>query len=150
MSTQRNVQIFFKSQNKMNQKFQSGDQRSFHKTISKDDIAQFDNGTVHEVYSTFAIARDAEWSGRLFVLEMKEEGEEGIGTFIHVNHLAPAFPGQEIRFDATFEEITEKGEIITSFRVFQGERLIAEGRQGQRILLRTKIDLIFEKLRNNS
>jgi predicted thioesterase len=150
MSTQRNVQIFFKSQNKMNQKFQSGDQRSFYKTISNDDIAQFDNGTVHEVYSTFAIARDAEWSGRLFVLEMKEEGEEGIGTFIHVNHLAPAFPGQEIRFDATFEEITEKGEIITSFRVFQGERLIAEGRQGQRILLRTKIDLIFEKLRNNS
>ena len=68
MSTQRNVQIFFKSQNKMNQKFQSGDQRSFYKTISKDDIAQFDNGTVHEVYSTFAIARDAEWSGRLFVL----------------------------------------------------------------------------------
>ena len=134
----------------MNQKFQSGDQRSFHKTISKDDIAQFDNGTVHEVYSTFAIARDAEWSGRLFVLEMKEEGEEGIGTFIHVNHLAPAFPGQEIRFDATFEEITEKGEIITSFRVLQGERLIAEGRQGQRILLRTKIEQIFEKFRTNT
>jgi predicted thioesterase len=67
-----------------------------------------------------------------------------------VNHLAPAFPGQEIRFDATFEEITEKGEIITSFRVLQGERLIAEGRQGQRILLRTKIEQIFEKFRTNT
>lgn len=133
----------------MIRKFQTGDKKSYHKTIANDDIAQFESGIVHEVYSTFAIARDAEWSGRLFVLEMKEDGEEGIGTFIHVNHLSAAFPGQKIYYEATFEEINEKGEIITSFTAFQGDRIIAKGRQGQRILLKTKIDQIFEKLRMN-
>ena len=62
--------------------FQPGDVKSFVHVVTEADTARFDSGEVHNVYSTFALARDAEWSGRLFVLEMKEEGEEGIGTAI--------------------------------------------------------------------
>jgi fluoroacetyl-CoA thioesterase len=61
--------------------FKIGDSKTFTKMVTTNDIAQFDEGTVHEVYGTFALGRDAEWSSRLFVLEMKEEDEEGIGTF---------------------------------------------------------------------
>jgi predicted thioesterase len=60
--------------------FKQGDVKRYSKVVSIDELASFESGTVHEVYSTFALARDAEWSGRLFVLEMKEEDEEGIGT----------------------------------------------------------------------
>jgi predicted thioesterase len=95
------------------------------------------------VYSTFSIAKDAEWSGRLFVLDMKEDDEEGIGTSISVNHKSPAFVGEEIMYIATFEEITDKKEIITSYKAYAGKRLIAEGIQGQRILPKAKIDDIF-------
>jgi predicted thioesterase len=98
------------------------------------------------VYSTFALARDAEWSGRLFVLEMKEEGEEGIGTRITVEHKSPSFVGQELTFIATFEEITARNEIITSYQVCCGERIIAEGIQGQKILKKETINALFNSL----
>jgi len=132
----------------MKNPFQKGDQKIFSKYVLQNELASFESGTVHEVYSTFALARDAEWSGRLFVLEMKEEGEEGIGTKIHVDHKGPAFVGDEIKFVATFEEITDRGEIITSFKAFSKDRLIAQGLQGQRILKKETLDQMFESLSN--
>jgi len=128
--------------------FKKGDQVQYKKVIQHNEIASFESGTVHEVYSTFAIARDAEWSGRIFVLEMKEEDEEGIGTRISVEHKSPAFVGEEILFIATFEEITERNEIITSFKAYSGERLIAEGIQGQKILKKDKIDRLFNDIKS--
>ena len=128
--------------------FKKGDQVQYKKVILHNEIASFESGTVHEVYSTFAIARDAEWSGRIFVLEMKEEDEEGIGTRISVEHKSPAFVGEEILFIATFEEITERNEIITSFKAHCGERLIAEGIQGQKILNKERIDQIFNGIKS--
>jgi fluoroacetyl-CoA thioesterase len=126
--------------------FSQGDQKEFTKVVSINEIASFESGTVHEVYSTFAIARDAEWSGRLFVLEMKESDEEGIGTRITVEHKSPAFVGQEIKFISSFDEITERNEIITSYKAYSGERLIAEGIQGQKILKKEKINALFNQL----
>lgn len=127
--------------------FKHGDVKEYTKTVQSDEIAAFDSGMVHEVYSTFSIARDAEWSGRLFVLEMKEEGEEGIGTQISVQHKGPAFIGDTIRYVSTFEEITERGEILTSYKAYCGERLVAEGLQGQKILPKVKLDQLFDRVR---
>ncbi|MGI9190563.1 MAG: thioesterase family protein [Chitinophagaceae bacterium] len=126
--------------------FHTGNKKEFIRVVRPEDIAQFDSGTVHPVYATFALARDAEWSGRLFVLDMKEEHEEGIGTRLDIQHVSPAFVGQTVRFEACFEEITAKGEIINSFEAFVGERLIAKGRQGQRILPKEKIEKRFNEL----
>lgn len=128
--------------------FHKGDQKEYKKTVLPTDIASFESGTVHEVYSTFALTRDAEWSGRLFVLEMKENDEEGIGTKIEVEHNSPAFIGDEIKFIATFEYVTERYEIITSYKAFCGERLIAQGVQGQKILKKEKIDALFRSITN--
>ena len=126
--------------------FKQGDVKRYSKVVSIDELASFESGTVHEVYATFALARDAEWSGRLFVLEMKEEDEEGIGTRITVEHKSPAFVGQELTFTATFEEITARNEIITSYQVCCGERIIAEGIQGQKILKNETIEALFNSL----
>lgn len=124
-------------------KFKKGDMKSFNKTVTSEDLARFESGTVHEVYATFALARDAEWSGRLFVLEMKEEDEEGIGTQIEVKHLSPALLGSSLKFESVFEGISEKGEILTSFKIFCEQRMIAEGTQTQRILKKEKIEKLF-------
>ena len=59
--------------------YKIGDQKIFEKTVGAQDIAEFESGTVHNVYATFALGRDAEWSSRLFVLDMKDADEEGIG-----------------------------------------------------------------------
>lgn len=126
--------------------FQRGDKQEFVRVIRSEDIAQFDSGTVHPVYATFALARDAEWSGRLFVLAMKEDHEEGIGTLLEIQHVSPAFVGQTVRFEACFIEVTAKGEIINSFEAFVGDRLVARGKQGQRILPKEKIERLFAGL----
>jgi predicted thioesterase len=129
----------------MKNTFQKGDKKEYSIVVSESDIAKFESGVVHTVYSTFALCRDAEWSGRLFVLEMREEHEEGIGTSISIEHKSPAFVGDKVTFTAQFEEIKENGEIINSFVANVGERLIATGEQGQRILPKSKLDHVFKK-----
>lgn len=129
----------------MKNPFQPGDVLKFRHTVTGDDTAKFESGQVHAVYSTFALARDAEWSGRLFVLEMKEEGEEGIGTGITVKHVSPALMGQEVTFTATLHEVN-KNEVITDYVAKVGDRIIAEGRQWQKILPKEKLDKLFESL----
>jgi predicted thioesterase len=130
--------------------FQQGEIRKYSRNVTRNDIAAFESGTVHEVYSTFALARDAEWSGRLFVLEMKEEDEEGIGTQINIKHRSVAFINDLILFESRFEHITERQEIITSFKAYCGDRLIAEGTQGQKILKKLKIGEMLDAQRKHS
>lgn len=127
-------------------KFNIGDKKYFERTIRKLDSASFEGDMVHPVYATFAITRDAEWCSRLFVLEMKDETEEGIGTFANVNHLSPALIGETVLYEATLEEV--KGHAVTcSFKATIGKRLIAEGKTGQKILKKEKIEKLFDGLK---
>jgi fluoroacetyl-CoA thioesterase len=112
--------------------FNINDTKVYKKIITEADIAAFESVT--EVYSTFSLARDAEWCGRLFVLEMIEPHEQGIGKHIDVNHVSPAFIGQEVLFISTLAEVSSKNEVHTHFEAFVGERKIAFGTQVQKIL----------------
>jgi fluoroacetyl-CoA thioesterase len=125
--------------------FNCGDVKTYVKKVGEKDIAQFESGTVHEVYGTFALGRDAEWCSRLFVLEMKDEDEEGIGTFLNITHHSPALLGQEVVFTA---EITKLEKNIIDCRVVAkvNERLIAECSTGQKIIKKEKLNLLFESL----
>lgn len=130
----------------MIQPFAIGATKTYTHTVVDTDAARFDSGEVHPVYSTFSIARDAEWAGRLFVLEMKEADEEGIGTGITVTHHAPALMGQEVIFTATLTEVN-KNEVIVDYTAHTGERLVATGKTWQKILKKEKIERLFEGLR---
>jgi fluoroacetyl-CoA thioesterase len=125
--------------------FKVGDRKTFYKIVNDADTANFDSGQVHPVYATFALGRDAEWCCRLFVLEMKEEDEEGIGTFLTIEHQSPSLVNNQVIFTATVERLT-KNEIICSYEAKVGERLIAFGKQGQKILKKEKINQIFNSL----
>ncbi|MFN8310912.1 MAG: hypothetical protein U0T73_13200 [Chitinophagales bacterium] len=131
----------------MKNNFQPGDKKIFVRQVTTSDLAVFESGAVHQVYATFAIARDAEWAGRLFVLEMKEENEEGIGTYVHVNHHSPALLHQQVQFEAVLEK-TDRNNVHCSFKAFAGNRLIASGTTGQKIVLREKLDAVFRSLEN--
>jgi fluoroacetyl-CoA thioesterase len=124
----------------------TGDKKYFTKTVSKEDGAAFESGAVHEVYSTFAIARDAEWCCRLFVLEMKEEDEEGIGIFVNVNHQSPALINSEILFEAEIMEL-HGNSVNCKWNAKVGDRIIAEGTQGQKILKKDRLEKIFNDLK---
>ena len=122
-----------------------GDKKVYEKIVTSEDTAAFHGEEVHPVYSTFALGHDAEWAGRLFVLELKEEDEEGIGTRLVIEHLSPAFVGERIIIEATLLSL-KKREVRCSFLVRSGERIIAKGETSQKILKREKINEIFTSL----
>ncbi len=126
-----------------------GTARIFRKIVVADDLAHFEAGAVHDVYSTFALARDAEWSGRLLVLELKEDGEEGIGTGLTIEHLGPAFRGEEVVLESTLTEIN-RNEVVSEFTVSVDTRPVARGVQKQKILPKEKIQRAFERARTQN
>lgn len=130
----------------MKNPFSVGDKKAFTHLVKEEDTPLFPEGKVHPVYSTYALARDAEWTTRLFVLEMKEKDENGIGTFVNVVHHSPALVGDEVIFYGTFESLN-KNEITCSFEAKVGERLIASGSTGQKILKKEKLQNIFSALK---
>ncbi len=129
-------------------KFKVGDKKKFERTVRVEDTATFESGVVHNVYATFALTRDAEWTSRLFVLEMKEETEEGIGTFVTVKHFSPALVGYSVLFEAVIDELNGN-EVNCSFTAKHKGRLIAEGKTGQKILKKDRIEKLFEELKND-
>lgn len=131
----------------MRNPFQIGDQKTYTKIVSQEETARFESGEVHPFYGTFALARDAEWSSRLFVLEMKEEAEEGIGTFVEIQHLSPALVGDEVVFTAQLEEVTGNN-VICSIEAKVGARIIARGRTGQKILRKEKLEQLQAQIQS--
>lgn len=123
--------------------YQVGDTVSLHFVVGDSDLAAFNGERVHPFYSTFALGRDAEWTCRQFVLNMKEDDEEGIGSFLNIRHKSPALLGEQVTITAQII-VLEGNRIDCSFRVEINERLIAEGEQGQRILKKTKIDQLIQ------
>lgn len=124
--------------------FAPGDQKFFTRTVSSGDVAAFHGETVHDVLATFALARDFEWSSRLFFLELKEDDEEGVGTFLSIEHKGPAFVGEEVIFTATVEKL--EGTVLTcAIEAKVNDRLIASGKTGQKMLKRERLKKIFTK-----
>ncbi len=124
--------------------FHKGDQKIFRRKVLPEDQAIFNGELLHNVCSTFALARDFEWSSRLFFLEMKESDEEGVGTSLMIDHKGPAFVGEEMVITATVED-AESREFVCSIEARVGDRLIAIGRTGQKMLKKTRLKEIFAK-----
>ncbi len=122
----------------MNNPFQIGDTKVYQKLVTAADFARFDDGLVHAVCSTFSLAQAAEWAGRLFVLEMKEKDEEGIGTFLTINHKSPAFESETVTITATLKAVNGH-EVICSYEARVRDRLVADGETGQKILKKEKL-----------
>jgi len=123
--------------------FKPGDQKSFKRIVVESDCAIFDGELLHRVCSTFALARDFEWSSRLFFLEMKEHDEEGVGTMLSINHKSPAFVSEVVMFTATVDKM-KKNELICIIEAKVGDRIIATGRTGQKMLKREKLKELFK------
>ena len=123
-----------------------GEIRILKKVVSNEDLATFETGNVHPFYSTFSLGRDVEWACRQFVLEMKEDDEEGIGTFLNISHKSPALLGDSIEIRAMLTEL-EGNTVNCSFVVMVSDRLVAEGTQGQKILKKEKVLRLIDQIR---
>lgn len=125
--------------------FSIGDKKIYETIVTEDKLARFDAGLVHSVYSTFALGKDAEWACRLFVLEMKDIGEEGIGSYLSIEHISPAPLGSKVKIEATLLEV-RANEVICSYEAFANGFLIATGKQSQKIIDKAKFDQLIQRI----
>jgi fluoroacetyl-CoA thioesterase len=125
--------------------FKPGDKKQTHYRVKESDVAAFHGKVVHRVCATFTLAREIEWATRQFVLEMRDDDEEGIGTSVSIDHRSPAFVGEEIVVTAWVDEINAH-ELICSYEAKVDDRIIALGKTGQKILKREKIAKLFKDL----
>lgn len=126
--------------------FKIGDIKVYITTIKAEDTATFNGREVHPVCATFALARDIEWSSRLFVLEMKEDDEEGIGTMLTIEHKSPARVAEQLEITATVSELNGH-ELICDYVAKVGERLVAIGQTGQKILKKEKVEQLYSGIK---
>ncbi len=124
--------------------FKTGDEKIYRTVVQESDQAIFHGELLHPVCSTFALARDMEWSSRLFFIDMKEDDEEGVGTRLCIDHYSPAFVGDELTITATIAKL-EGNELICAIEVRVGARIVARGETGQRMVKREKLNRIFRQ-----
>lgn len=114
--------------------------------VQPEDVAAFEGKVVHEVCATFTLAREVEFASRQFVLIMKSEEEEGIGTEVTIKHKAPAFVGEEVVIEAVINFLTA-GELNCTYTASVGDRLIAEGTTGQKVFSKENLKKHFNRLK---
>ncbi|MEM6361083.1 MAG: hypothetical protein AAF149_05005 [Bacteroidota bacterium] len=120
----------------------SGDQITHTFQVKPEDLATFQDSNVHEVCSTFALAREIEWCSRKFVLKIKDDDHEGIGIKLNINHKSPAFLNNTVEIIASVQSFIEN-ELICFFEARVGARIIADGITGQKLLKKSRIKEIF-------
>lgn len=117
-------------------------------TVTEDMCPAFDGVVVHRVYSTWSMAHHMEIAARKVLAPHLEEHEEGIGSHLSINHLAPTPLGHRVRVVAEAVEIspTTLGCDVNAYHVREiGEKLIGKGKQVQRILPKEKLRQLIER-----
>jgi len=125
-----------------------GDVRIYQKVVDVSDLVNFHGEILHKVCSTFALGRDMEWASRLFFIDMKEDHEEGVGTFLNIKHHSPAFLQEQLVVKATVVSLV-KNELTCDIEVRVGDRLIATGQTGQKMLTKSRLQEIFKEPNNS-
>ena len=106
------------------------------------DIASFRGVPIHHVCSTFALAREFEYAGRLVYESGRQAEEQAIGVTVSVEHLAPAFVGSELQIEATPTSFS-KGLLACKVSAYCAGKLIATGQTTQKVLPTSIINQIL-------
>ncbi len=112
--------------------------------VTEDMCPAFDDIVVHRVYSTWSMAHHMELAARKVLAPHLDEHEEGIGSHISIDHLAPTPVGRTVRVIAEAVEIDDST-VVCEICVYDGDRLVGRGRQIQRVLPKTKLKSLIER-----
>lgn len=117
-------------------------------TVTEDMCPAFDGIIVHRVYSTWSMAHHMELAARKVLAPHLEDHEEGIGSHLSIDHLAPTPLGHRVRLVAIAVELGPTTLVcdVTAHHVREGgDRLVGRGKQIQRILPKTKLASLIER-----
>ena len=99
---------------------------------------------VHRVYSTWSMAHHMELAARMVLAPHLDEHEEGIGSHLTIDHLAPTPVGHTVRVVATALEVGPTT-VVCDLNAYDGDRLVGRGRQVQRVLPRTTLESLIKR-----
>lgn len=112
--------------------------------VTPDMCPAFDGVIVHRVYSTWSLAHHMEIAARKVLAPHLEEHEEGIGTHLSIDHLAPTPVGKTVRVVATCTEVTDR-RVTCAVNAYEGDRLIGRGVQVQRVLPKDVLQALIQR-----
>ena len=109
----------------------------------------FDGVVVHRVCSTWDMAHHMEIAARMVLAPHLNDDEEGIGSHLHIDHLAPAPVGSIITVRAEAVELNGST-LVCAVEAREGKTVLATGRQTQRILPRATLNDIMHQAMTRS
>jgi fluoroacetyl-CoA thioesterase len=112
--------------------------------VTEDMCPAFDGIVVHRVYSTWSLAHHMELAARKVLVPYLEDHEEGLGSHLSVDHLAPTPLGKTVRVVAEATEV-DSHRVACDVRGYDGNRLVARGRQVQHVLPKKTILSLIER-----
>ena len=122
-----------------------GSEIDHHFVVDESMFPTFNSQTVHPVCSTYHLVKEIEWTSRKFVLIVMSSDEEGVGTKVTINHLAPALKGEEVKIHAVVDFFDGR-ELICSYEARVKNRIIAKGETGQKIVKKEKLVRLLSSL----
>ncbi len=127
--------------------FEPGIVRELTFTVTEDMCPAFDGVIVHRCYSTWSVAHHFELAARKVLAEFLEDHEEGIGSHVSVDHLAPCPLGREVRIRAELTEIRtgRNPRVFCDITAHDGDRLLARGTQVQVVMDKNDLRNYIEK-----
>jgi len=112
-------------------------------TVTDQMSAGFDEKVIHHVCSTWDLAHHFEIAARKALEPHLEEGEQGIGSRIVVDHLKPAPVDKNVAVEAVVTKVDEST-VVCSIKAKIGDIVVATGEQIQRIFPTETINRIIE------
>lgn len=104
----------------------------------------FDGVVVHHVCATWTLVHYMELAGRRVLVDFLEEAEEGVGSSVTCEHVAPAPVGSTVMVRATATRVTDRVldcDVICT----RGDKVIARGTTGQRVFPRKVLKRILHE-----
>ena len=112
--------------------------------VTEDMCPTFDGIIVHRVYSTWALAHHMELAARKVLAPHLEPHEEGIGSHLSIDHLAPTPVGKTVRVVATCTELDDS-KVVCDVVAYEGERVVGRGKQVQRVFPKEVLQSLIER-----
>ena len=97
-------------------------------------------GRVHPVYATYNMARHFEEAGRKLLLRHLDDGEDGLGRAVAVEHLAPSWVGDRLTIEARCTEVRGNRIMCACRATDAGGREVGTGSTVQVVLPRAVLD----------
>ena len=105
--------------------------------------AMFDDRVIHPVCSTWDMAHQFEIAARKALEEHLEDNEQGIGSFLSINHVRPAPVGAEVEVVGTIT-VLDKTTVVCEIAATVNGTECATGKQVQRVLPSSTITRLID------